>query len=211
LPAQSQEPIPRVRATHDVLPSEIAVKAQILSQSYCHTDLEVYSVQMSVKLGFTNVSDHNVILSRRIESPAIVRVAKTIDDAQKGNFEFNPDFHYYVAELPNSPRFAKSPDPKYFVILTPKQTYELVVTSGALGAVEKGFAKKHGLLAKGDHVLQIDVDTWPYAWPHFRPSADNHELAERWRAAGRLVTGMVFSDFVHFTIPGEFNNPPCKP
>jgi hypothetical protein len=191
--------------------NDLSVNAEIAKQSYCHVDLETFSVEMEVKLRFTNVSDHTVILSRRIESPAIIRVAKTVRDAEKGDFEYAPNPDYFPNKLPSAPQFGKSPDPKRFVILALKESYESTVISGVFGAVDAAKARKgKGLLAKGDHVLQLGVDTWPYQWPHFTASADVQDVAAKWRTLGHLATGRVVSDFVHFTIPEDFKNPPCK-
>lgn len=213
LPAQARELFPQVPATNKGGgASEISIKAQVLKLSYCHSDWETFSVRIIIKLRFINVSDRNVILSRKIETSGLVRVARTVDDAQKGNFEYNPDFHYAVAELPNSPRFGRHPDPKHFILLAPRESFETTVETGVIGAMETAFAAKlkAAIVPRGDHVLQLGVDTWPYHWPNFTPSSDSHELSRRWAAIGTLVTGTVITDFVPFTIPEEFKNPPCK-
>jgi hypothetical protein len=199
-------------ANEDARSSDLAVNAEILKQTYCHTDLETFSVQISIKLRFTNVSDHNVIISRTIENPAIIRVAKTLEDAHKGDFEFNPNYDDFPGKLPPAPQFGTNPDPKYFAILAPKASYETTVTSVVVGAVDVPRPPRRlGVLLKGDHVLQLGVSTWPYQWPDFVSSANTQELAERWAADGRLATNTVFSNFAHFNIPEKFANPRCGP
>jgi len=158
-----------------------------------------------------DVSEHPVILAKRVESPPIVRAAKTIEDAEKGDFEYDPNVDYFPTELPPSPRFGEKPDEEHFITLAPEQSYEARVISGVFGATVAAKARKgSGLLAKGSHVLQLGVGAWPYQWPYFASSTDVKELSERWIKYGHLASGFVYSDFVPFAIPDTFDNPPCK-
>jgi hypothetical protein len=200
---QSTKPLPQQR--------DLSVKAEIITQSYCHVDDEAVIVRMDIKLRFTNVSEHAVILAKRVESPPIVRAARTIDDAEKGDFEYDPNVDYFPTELPPSPEFGKKPDEEHFVILVPQQSYDARVTSGVFGATVAARAGKgSGLLAKGSHVLQLGVGVWPYQWPYFATTTDIKELSERWSKYGHLAYGFVYSDFVAFVIPDTFDNPLCK-
>lgn len=213
LRAQTESPLHASQVTNGGdYANDLSLNAEVFNQTYCHVDLDTFSVQMLIKLRFTNVSDHNVILSRRIESPAIVRVAKTVQDAQSGTFEYNPTIDYFPHKISAGPRFAKNPDSRLFITLSPKESYETTVTTAVVGAVDKSrVPKMRGLLDKGSHVLQLGVSTWPYQWPHFKTSADSQDLAKRWRPVGHLVTSTLFSDFAHFIIPDVFQNPQCKP
>jgi len=71
-------------------------------------DDEAFTVRMDIKLRFTNVSEHPVILAKWVESPPIVRAARTIEDAEKGDFEYDPNVDYFPTELPPSPGLAKN-------------------------------------------------------------------------------------------------------
>lgn len=201
--AQTPSPPPQDR--------DLSVKAEIITQNYCHVDNETFSVQMDIKLRFTNVSDRPVVLARRIESPPIVRAAKTMRDAVNGNFEYEPHPDYFVSELPRSPRFGDKPDSKYFAILAPQQSYDVRTTSGAIGALTSVKASlASGLLVKGSHVLQFGVETWPYQWPYFDSDTDVKQLSRRWSRYGHLARGLVYSDFLIFAIPDKFDNPACE-
>ena len=182
----------------------------MIAQSYCHVDDESFSAFLDLRLRFTNISDHAVILSRRIESPVIVRAARDAQAGKDGDFLYSPDAHFYVAELPNSPSFGDVPDSNLFVILAAGKSFETIVHSGVLGA--KGGANDttvHGLLSKGSYVLQVGVSTWPYRWPYFNREEDVHELRKRWIRYGELSNELVFSDFAPFTLPEHFKNPRC--
>jgi hypothetical protein len=166
---------------------DLSLSADIVTQRYCHVDDEAFTVKMEV------------------------RAAKTVQDAEEGNFEYDPNVDYFPGDLPESPRFGEKPDTEHFVILTPHQGYEVTVASAVLGAVVTTKSRKASvLLAKGTHVLQLGVGTWPYQWPYFKSNTDVNRLSERWRNYGHLATGHVYSDFVNLTIPGEFDNPPCE-
>jgi hypothetical protein len=211
LPEQIHENLRQSEVAKEQTPNDLVLHAEITSQTYCHVDVETFSVQMKIKLRFSNVSDHNVILSRLIESPSTIRVAKTVDEAQKGNLEYNPVTDYFPGKLPDAPRFGDRPDPKYFITLAPKESYETTVVSGVFGAVEPTrAARTKGLLPKGDHVLQLGVGTWPYQWPYFMTSDKSEELSQRWAGHGHLARSTIFSDFAGFAIPEHFKNPPCK-
>ena len=199
-------------ADHGVVPPiDLSLTAEILKQSYCRVNSQDFSVEMDIKLRFTNVSDHNVILSRKIENPVIVRAAKTVEAGKNHDFEFNPNSDFFAARMPDAPRFGITPDAKYLIILAPKETYETTVQSEVVALVDASMAAKHkGLLIKGDHVLQLGVNVWPYEWPYFTARTDKSVLAKRWSSYGRLETGFIYSDFVPFTIPKTFENSPCK-
>ena len=192
------------------LEPDLAVVADIVGLTYCRADAEAFGVKMDIRLRFTNVSNHPVILARSIESPQLVRVAKNTRDAQNGDFEYDPDSHYLTSELPSSPQFGDRPDAKYFVTLLPNQSYEATVASWVAGAehAAKG-GKGTGLLPKGSHVLQLGVNTWPYQWPYFTSPLSAKQLSERWKKYGHLASGWVHSAFVPFVIPEQFDNPPC--
>lgn len=189
---------------------DLSVEAKIVAQSYCHVDDEAFSVRMEVKLNFTNSSDQPIVMARRIESPPIVRVAKKMRDALNGNFEYDPRPDFIVSELPQAPPFGERPDPKYFITLAPKKSYEVGVVTGVIGATRASKARRDsGLLAKGAHLLELGVSTWPYEWPYFDSKTDVKKLSQRWSRYGHLANGLVYSNFVPFTIPEQFVNPPC--
>jgi len=181
----------------------LAVSAQVVGQNYCHVDLESFAVRMSVKLRFVNVSDRPVILWRKIESPSIVRVAPSVEAGEAGEFEYAPNVDMFTKEAPSRPSFAESPDAKLFVVLAPGGAYKATVPSGVFGTMKPVGGR--GLLARGAHVLQLGVSTWPYS----SPPDEVRRLAAAWSRYGHLATGIVYSGFIPFTIPKKFKNPPC--
>jgi hypothetical protein len=210
--ASAQQTSPRTAAADQpTVEQDLIVVADIVRQSYCRADDEAFSVKMNIRLRFTNKSAHPVILARNIESPPIIRVAKNSRDAQNGDFEYAPIVDHFPSSLPSSPSFGDSPDKQYFITLAPQQSYEATVVSGVFGAehAAKG-GKGTGLVPKGNHLLQLGVDTWPYQWPYFTNPFSAKQLSERWKAYGHLASGWVYSDFVPLAIPEQFDNTPCE-
>jgi hypothetical protein len=191
--------------------NDLSLRAAIVDQSYCHEDDEVFRVRLRIKLHFTNVSEHPVILARAVESPAIVRAAKTVQDAEKENFEYAPNVDDFPTERPASPQFGKKPDSEHFITLSPNEGYDTTVISWVFGVTTAKIPDRSGLLTKGKHLLQVGVRTWPYQWPDFESRTDVRTLKKRWRRYGNLVNGLVYSDLLVFAIPEEFDNPPCTP
>src|SRR5689334_1177249 len=139
---------------------DLSVSLEIVKQSYCHVDLDSFSVKMDVKVRFKNVANQPVILSRQIKSPRIIRVSKSVEAAKNGNVEYEPHIDEFTREIPSLPKFGNLPDAHRFIVLKPGESYEVTVPSGVFGTMKP--AGGRGLLARGTHVLQLGVSTWPY-------------------------------------------------
>ncbi len=180
----------------------LSVTFAILAQTYCHADDESFTVRLEVRLHFTNVSDKPVILSKKIDNTDLVRVAKSVEAGDAGQFESAPNPDRLVRENPPSPPFRDAPDPKYFVILNPRQSYDVTIQTSVFGT--KGPTSEHGLINRGTHVLRLGISTWPYYG-----YADVQNLRARWARFGDLQFGSVYTNFVPFEIPQKFENPAC--
>jgi hypothetical protein len=181
----------------------LSAKVQILSQTYCHVDDDSFSVLLNVQVRFTNVSNQPVILSRRIENAETARVATSNTAGELGQFESAPQTDRFVKEnLPNPP-VDGPPNPEYFIILAPGQSYDTKI-SAAVPATRESKAQ-HGLLSPGEHVLQLAVSTWPYYG-----FEDGGGLRRKWAQFGDLQVGLIYTSFVPFRIPVKFRNPRCS-
>lgn len=191
--------------------ASLTVHIEVVQQSYCKDDDEAFTASLDLKIRFTNSSRRSVILSRKIESPPVVRVALNAEAAKRSEFIYAPDEHFTVTSLPNAPHFGQAPDPKLFIRLSPGESFETVVKTGVFGAYDARTATAgNGLLPKGSYLLQVGVPTWPYEWPYFNYKNDPQELKQRWSKYGDLVTGLVYTDFAPFTIPQQLKNPQCR-
>jgi hypothetical protein len=186
---------------------------EVTRQAYCHLDDESFGAYIHLSVRFTNVSDRAVILSRKLESPFVVRVARDAESAKRNEFLYNPDVLIGpLTEVPPwAPSFGKAPNPKLFVLLAPGANFETVIRSGVVGISNDATKIQAGLLAKGgSYLFQVGVSTWPYDYPFFNFKTSAEELKHRWSKFGDLSTGMVYSDFTPFTLPEHLVNPRCS-
>lgn len=182
--------------------SQLVVTAKILSQSYCHADDSSFAVLVTVQLHFKNVSDIPVILSKKIEAPTLVRVAKDGNAAANNTFEYAPTPDRFVANNRQTPDFGQSPSVHLFAILLPGQARDMDTQTTVIAS--QGNAKDTPPLRPGEHVLQLGISLWPY------PEYDElDELQERWSHFGTLQHGLVYTNVIPFVIPKHFKNPSC--
>ena len=190
--------------------ADLRLSIDVKGQKYCYPDDLGPIAYLDFGLTFTNVSRQAVILSRKIQPPLIARVAKSVDAANAGNYEWDPNTDSFVDKLPAAPSFGKRPDPKRFIILAPSESYEVTSRSAFFGAVNLAAAGKiRGMSPGGSYVLQVAVGTWPYEWPYFAPT-DTRAQAERWNKYGNLAYGLLYSEFAPFHVPEKFENVRCK-
>ncbi len=194
-----------------MMEKSVTVHAEVVSQTYCKSDDGVFLAGLNLRLRFVNVSTGAVILSRKVESSPIVRAAQNAESASHGDFLYAPDVHPLLTKpAPDAPSFGMAPNPKLFVILAPGQSFETLAKTGVFVGTDTVEANgKNGLLAKGSYVLQVGIHTWPYDWPDFTAKMDTRKLKTRWAKYGELASGLVYSDFAPFTIPGRFEGPSC--
>jgi len=193
------------QAVHE---DSVTATARVVGQRYCHVDSESFAVIMDVDLELMNSTDQPVIVSRHVE-PFAIRVAKNMEEAKRGDFEYEPNFDYFTSgKEPPVPTLGKAPDSKNFAVLAPGTSY-VTRTSASVFGFQETAKSRRGLLARGTHVFQLGVDLWPYHWPYFDRDINPKDISERWREYGHLAVGTVEPDFTPFSIPDKFRNPPC--
>lgn len=186
--------------------ADLSVSAEIVSQDYCRLTAEDHEVHFSVRLTFTNVSDHRVILERDVERPPLVTVARNVADAQNGHFEYTFNLGP-ITGLSTAPPFGDRPNDTYFITLLPGQTYEATVTVPIL-VPEKSATTGKG--PAGDHVLQVALNTFPYQTGIYTNPANARQLSLRWSKYGHLATGWIYSDFAPLSLPELFDDAVCE-
>lgn len=195
--------VPARGQSADLANDTLAATLVIRSQSYCHVDNQSFSVQLSLQVRFVNISARPLILSKRIDPPPITRVSKTRQDGEAGKFELalNPD--RFVSKNPANPPTGDSPDPDYFIVLAPRQTYDVKTSTTVLGTKSHG-VWQHDFVSPGIHVLQVGISTWPYYGYE-----DVEGLRQKWAQFGDLQHGIVYTNFAPLRIPQNFKNPRC--
>lgn len=192
--ARAQSPASESRA--------LSATFTILAQRYCHVDDESFVAMFDVRLHFTNVSGSPVILSRRIDNTDLVRVAKSVETGETGQFEYAPNPDRFTTKNPSNPPTGDAPNGEYFIILNPRQSYDVTIHTNLFGTKEP--TSGHGLISRGAHVLKLGVSTWPYYGYE-----DVQNLRKKWARFGDLQLGIVYTNFVPFEIPKKFKNLPC--
>ena len=181
--------------------SALAAMAIVDKQTYCHSDNTSFVVNMDVRVHLSNTSNNTLILSKRIDSPPVVRVAKNSETAKAGQYEYAPNMDAFHGDAPAVPVFGDAPSAEDFVRLVPGESFDASVQTGVFGTKEA--TSGHGLISRGAHVLLLGIDTWPYAYNEV-PG-----LRKKWAQFGDLQAGLVFTNFVPFMIPEKFENPRC--
>jgi hypothetical protein len=201
------------RAAEDVSTGTKSLKLtiEIVGQRHCFPDSEGPILYLDLLLRFTNLSQHPVILSKRIETPPIIRAAQSLEDAKAGKFDYSPNLDFFVQKLPPAPpSFGKAPNPKQFAVLAPGDPYETTIPSGFWTPVNSHSSRRaYGFLPGSVHAMQVGVDTWPYDWPNFVP-ANARKVSARWATVGDLAYGLLYSEFVSFEVPESFENVSCE-
>jgi hypothetical protein len=195
---------PVTEAIPGTIQNSLSVDLQILRQDYCHNDNELFSIFLKIRLHFINNSSTNIILSRWIKNPTMVRVAATPQLGNSGVFEDSGSYEDEFMPSTLLPSFRNVPDRGKFAVLKPRETFETTIKSVVIGT-NSGMTQK-GMLAKGLHYLQLGISTWPYSSPENQVT----RLSESWSAFGRLQTGLIYSGYTPLTIPESFSNPRCK-
>lgn len=203
-PAIAQTSASTIVQPDNMKSNALSASLRIISQSYCHVDNQSFDVHMKIQVRFTNVLDRPVILSRKIDPPTVVRVAKTADEGKARKFEYAPNADRFVAENPSNPPTGDAPDPRYFIVLTHGESFD-VTTFTTVVATKEDSSWQGDFVRPGVHVIQLGMSTWPYYGYD-----DVDELANKWAMIGSLHHGVVYTDFVNLNVPKKFKNPRCR-
>lgn len=181
--------------------SALTAMAILDKRTYCHSDNTSFVVNMDVLVHLTNTSNSTLILSKRIDSPPVVRVARNSQAAKAGQYEYAPNMDTFYGETPAVPVFGDAPSAEDFVRLAPGESFDASIQTGVFGTKEA--TSGQGLVSRGAHVLLLGIDTWPYRYDI------TQGLRTKWAQFGELQTGLVYTNFIPFTIPEKFKNPRC--
>lgn len=162
----------------------LQLTATPIDQQYCMGDSELDSLQMKVNLTFTNIGTRRLILYKRSDFISRIAISRNVEDAAAKKFEVNAS----VTQVTDGEKidFKRSVPNSAFVILSPGTSYEMetVVT---VFAVRGDAGEIAGAISSGEHVLQVEVSTWPDS----KTLAE--ELRRRWQRSGCLWYGPLTS------------------
>lgn len=169
----------------------LQLTATLIDQQYCTGDSELDSLQMKVRLTFTNISTRRLILYKGSDFISRIAISRSLEDAAAKQFEVNAS----VTQVTNGKRidFKELVPNSAFIILSPGASYE-VETVVTVFAVRGDAREIAGAVTSGEHVLQVEVSTWP----------DSKTLAEKlrrhWQRNGCLWYDPITSVPMPFTV-----------
>lgn len=165
---------------------------KIIRQTYCPGDSELDGLGLDVMLTYTNTGKEQLILYKGSNLVSRIMVSENIEDLEAKRFELNASLTN-VRTQADRDGFKELVPGKHFVILPPGTSFEVQAEVGLF--VVRGDAPIiAGAVLSGEHVLQVEVPTWP----------ESNELAERlryrWRQIGLLWSEPITSAPVPLTV-----------
>jgi len=174
----------------------LRVKLTAVGQENCagQSSSETSVVHLKLQLEITNLSGRKLIVAKSIGAAWYgIIFAKDEQAVAAGTYEskLNIDWAVSESELQSPP--IKAP-PAGFTILAPGKSFrvESIVDIPA-----------NGLLQPGDHVLQLDLGTWPHVTPA-------EQFKASWKKYGELVYEPVKSEPLPFHVPLEADFTKCR-
>jgi hypothetical protein len=180
----------------------LKIDAEILQQRYCPFDKNTYTIKFTVRMRFTNQSDHKIILSKGVGGGVVFHgvVASDAKNLASENYEYNSNLSIWDGTVvylqPETPERFNSPD-STFAILAPGESirnagYYWADSAGAL----PGSTPNHGTLQPGDHVLSVKL----YPWSH---KPDPIEIHKKWEPIGELIYYPFKTGPIPFHLPAD--------
>jgi hypothetical protein len=185
--AQTSAPIGNDSSSPQAPPDgRLQLSTSITKEQYC---FDGYSprLQLTLRLGFTNVGSTRVLLDK--SSSVIERslVSRNSNDAAAKKYLAETTYSYNLGRILRE----GLPDESFFVTLEPNESYSLDKDLGQL--LYDGTKDSRDDLHPGNYVLQIRVGTWSYALP-------SEPYRKLWREKGFLWTKMTTSLPMPFTV-----------
>lgn len=163
----------------------------IISQKYCAGDAELDGLRMNLLLHYTNTGQRPLILYKGSNFVSRLMVSPNQEDATARRFEVNTSLTQ-VTDGSDVKVEASTPG-ALFVILAPGASYD-TEESVSVFAVRDDARRIEGAINSGEHVLQIEVPTWP--------ASDDlaKKLRNLWQPSGCLWYEPVISAPMQFKV-----------
>lgn len=130
----------------------------VVSQKYCAGDAELDGLRMNLVLHYTNTGQQPLILYKGSNLISRLMVSHNPEDAAARRFEVNASLTQ-VTDGSNVKVETTTPG-ALFVILPPSASYD-TEESVSVFAVRDDARRIEGAISSGEHVLQVEVPTWP--------------------------------------------------
>jgi hypothetical protein len=184
--------------------SPLRVKLIMVGQENCRGDRSTADcgtcsvaavIHLKLRLEITNLSNRRLIVAKGIGTAWYgIILAKNKQALAAGIYEshINPEWNRTESNLQSPPDDAPSEE---FAILAPGESFDVEsIVDLAVQQIAERPVK--GLLHPGNHVLQLDMGTWPHVT---RPE----RFRESWKKYGEVVYQPVKSEPLSFRVPPE--------
>jgi hypothetical protein len=182
----------------------LRVKLIVVGQKNCRggpSSSEVSAVHLKLRLEIVNRSERNLIVAKGIGAAWYgIILAKDEQALAAGIYESDQNIDWVVTESNLQSPPIKAPS-KEFTILAPGKSFE-VESVVDIQVQRDASSPVRGLLQPGNHVLQLDLGTWPHV---IRPE----QFRESWKKYGELVYEPVKSEPLPFRVPPEADFAKC--
>jgi hypothetical protein len=190
-----------VAAQTDSTRPQLILSAEMLGQQYCANSPGMATMQMRLRLRYTNAGTQKIILYRGDDLfyQAEIRSVRVEGGARPYKIAV---LNARYLEVENEPVDQPSPN-KLFIILHPGASYETETTVG-VGLVPQSAMRDRHAIFEGEHTLQLVVSTW------YRSPALAEKLRAQWQRKGFLWSMPVATSPITFRAERPQSLPPCK-
>ncbi len=177
----------------------LELTAEITSQNYCAASSDSATLEMNLKLRYTNVGNQKLILYKGHDLFYQTRIRSASSGAQAyevlflNSRYFDEEFESIDQALPG----------KVFVSLSPGAVYERRLVVG-IAVVSKKVEREDSTISAGEHTLQLIVSTW------YKSRSLAQKLRQQWERKGLLWFDPLVSAPMHFLAARPPSLAPCK-
>lgn len=179
----------------------LSLDATITGQSYCAVNSHLATLQLRVRLRYTNMGEQKVILYKGHDLFYQARIRSSASRSGVRPYEVLTVNSRYFDEQPE--RIEQSTPGKVFTILSPGASYEREVMIG-VGVVNDEAARGSNMLVAGEHTLYLIVSTW------YQSRNLAIQLRQQWQRKGVLWADPLVSQPLGFTVERPLTNAPCR-
>ena len=131
---------------------------KIVGQIYCRGDSDLDGLRLNVLFSYSNTGSQPLLLYKGSNLASRIMVSRTLEDAAAKRFELNSSVTHVTAS--GSKCFKGSVPTKCFVILPPGRSYDVKGIVGVFAFRDDSRPVQGGIVS-GNHILEVEVPTWP--------------------------------------------------
>jgi hypothetical protein len=181
-------------------PRPLQLAAEVIEQKYCSINRDKISVQLKLRVRYTNLGSERLII---YQGHDLFYQIKVRNQAASGTQPYEVlllNMHYFDEEFE---RIDASSPGKVFEKLAPREVFERELITG-LGVTDDDKDRSSTTVKPGRHTVQVIVSTW-YQSPQLA-----QKLREQWQRKGTLWTQPLTSVPISLVIEKPAVAPPCR-